>query len=101
MPGSRSSSALTMLLLPPPEGAATTKRQPEAPGLWVVIVIGGPYTLAASLPPEGAQFAAWGGPALLMALPPSFQILHLLAHLLDQHLELQRHLRQFRVDRLR
>ena len=33
-----------MLLLPPPEGAATTKRQPEAPGLWVVIVIASSYS---------------------------------------------------------
>src|SRR5689334_7839009 len=40
MPGSRSSSALTMLLFPPPEGAATTNRQPEAGGHWVAMVIG-------------------------------------------------------------
>src|SRR3954452_7770507 len=32
---------------------------------------------------------------------PSLNILHLLAHLLDQHLELQRSVRQFGVDGLR
>src|SRR5690242_16783747 len=35
------------------------------------------------------------------ATRPSLEILHLLAHLLDQHLELERHLRKLRVDGFR
>ena len=52
MPGSRSSSALTRLVLPPPEGAATTNRQPEAPGLRVVMVI----ALRSRVPPYSLEF---------------------------------------------
>src|SRR5256885_15201209 len=73
MPGSRSMRPLTMLLLPPPEGAATTNRQPDAGGPWVVMVIDARC---------------------------SFDVLHLLAHLLDEDLELQGDLRHLGVDRL-
>src|SRR5689334_12879175 len=99
MPGSRSSSALTMLLLPPPDGAATTKRQPAAPGLWVVMVIG-PPTLAASplRCPRRGRNSQLGAALRCSCL---FQVLHLLPHLLDQYLELERHLRQLRIDGLR
>src|SRR6185312_13753265 len=113
MPGSRSSSALTMLLLPPPDGAATTKRQPAAPGLCVVMVMGPPTLAAWPLrgPRRGrnsqlgaALRCSWAPPCLRLrrcAAPAGgairslgrpcaahvyclFQILDLLAHLLDQ-----------------
>ena len=54
-------------------------------------------------PPEGAATTK-RLPARCARTPGgawSFEVLHLLAHLLDQHLELERHLRQLGVDRLR
>src|SRR6187549_168519 len=97
-----------MLLLPPPEGAATTNRQPEAPGLRVVIVILGLLARAAlevtsARRPHslGPRWPLRGSARLTPRSRPSFEILHLLAHLLDQHLELERNLRQLGVDRLR
>src|SRR5512141_590371 len=108
MPGSRSSSALTMLLLPPPDGAATTNRQPDAPGLRVVIVIPGLLARTAQAVTSVCRPHSIGprrplrGSARLAPRPRlSFEVLHLLAHLFDQHLELERHLRQLRVDRFR
>src|SRR5512138_442880 len=84
MPGSRSSNAATRLVLPPPDGAASTKRQPEAGGALVGTGVG----------------TALGGGAVLVAVM-SLDVLNLLAHLLDQHLELERRLRELGVDRLR
>src|SRR5205085_526272 len=65
--------AFTRLVLPPPDGAATTNRLPAPCASW-------------SARPSGA-----GG---------SLKVLHLLAHLLDQHLELEGRLRQLGIDRL-
>src|ERR1700687_1619807 len=70
MPGSRSSNARVRLVLPPPDGAAITKRLPTG-----------------TLMPTSS-------------LDPSFYVLYLLAHLFDQYLDLERRLRQFRVDGL-
>src|SRR5689334_3779746 len=104
MPGSRSSSALTMLLLPPPDGAATTNRQPDAPGLRVVMVMFW-RSFSASLQrvglPRSARRRALRALARFARPPCSLEVLHLLAHLLDQHLELERDLRKLRVDGLR
>src|SRR3954470_12348555 len=71
MPGSRSSRARTRLVLPPPDGAATTKRLPRT---------------AARVPVPAAA---------------SLNILHLLAHLLDEDLQLERGIRKLGVDGFR
>src|SRR5262245_106036 len=84
MPGSRSSSAATRLVLPPPDGAASTNRQPEAGGALVGVGSG----------------AALAGAPWVLGTASLFHVLHLLAHLLDQHLELERRLRELRVHRL-
>src|SRR5664279_5708543 len=70
MPRSRSSNARVRLVLPPPDGAAITNRLP-----------------AGALMPD-------------RSLDHSFYVLHLLAHLLDQHLDFERSLGQFCVDGL-
>src|SRR5687767_10215026 len=68
--GSRARQAFTMLDLPAPEGAATTKRVPRV------------------------------GSGLIVWRPPSFDVLDLFAHLVDQHLQLDRRGRRARIDRL-
>src|SRR5450432_4443954 len=73
MPRSRSSSARVRLVLPPPDGAAITNRFPV-----------------------GVMQAPCRG-----FLAASFDILDLFPHLLDQHLEFQRRLRQLGVDGFR
>src|SRR5690348_17702383 len=97
MPGSRSSSALTMLLLPPPDGAATTNRQPDAPGLRVVMVMFW-RSFSASLQrvglPRSARRRALRALARFPRPPCSLEVLHLLAPLLDQHLWLEGGLRK-------
>src|SRR5260221_1498271 len=85
MPDSRSSNARVRLVLPAPDGAAMTKRLPAG----VLIRVSRRVAAAAR---------DIGSPARRVAV--SFDVLHLLAHLLDHDLELQRGLRQLRVDRL-
>src|ERR1700675_498090 len=70
MPRSRSSNARVRLVLPPPDGAAITNRLPT-----------GTFIRDCSL-------------------DLSFYVLYLLAHLFDQHLDLERRLRQFCIDGL-
>src|SRR5260221_1812025 len=128
MPGSRSSHARTRLVLPPPDGAARTKEQADAGGALVAIGSAPTYSrppwpsscndawsvgrrrsfgdanLSAAGPSQGANSSPSGGSAAANAASVGVQkllhILHLLAHLLDQHLEFQRRLRNFSVDRL-
>src|SRR3982751_1091577 len=54
-------------------------------------------------PPDGAAITNRlpTGTDVGCPVPPSLKVLHLLAHLLDQHLDLERCLRELRIDRLR
>src|SRR6185369_11845397 len=94
MPGSRSRRAATRLVLPPPDGAASTNRHPDAGG---ALVGDGGASLIRGAPLAASATASVSG----VPLSASFQILHLLAHLLDQHLHFERCLRELGVDGLR
>src|SRR5512143_301218 len=106
MRGSRSRSGATRLVLPAPDGAASTNRHPEAGGA----LVGDPSVVIA-FPPDGAAIKArrrLGSRRVIVGRysrchgdSKLFEVLHLLAHLLDQDLELERRLREFGIHRFR
>src|SRR5450631_1422064 len=85
MLGSCSRSAFTRLVLPAPEGATTTKRLPR---IWTST--GDSIVRSNGVPA-----------AILLERAHLFYVLDLLAHLLDEHLQLHRDARHVVRDRLR
>src|SRR5690606_6836213 len=96
---SRARQALTMLDLPAPDGAATMNRVPRM-AAWLVVVDGGRVTAGrrpAGIGPPSYLLAALRGRASFRSL----DVLHLLADLVDQHLQFHRRAAGAAVDRLR
>src|SRR5471032_3299507 len=85
MLGSCSRSALTRLVFPAPDGATTTKRLPR---IWTLT--GDSIVRSNGVPV-----------AILLERAHLFDVLHLLAHLLDEDLQLHRDARHVVRDRLR